>query len=60
VIPVQRSREMVEAVRAAGGNVKYTEFPGVGHNSWDAAYGDAEVIAWMLAQRQAAGMENGK
>ncbi len=52
VIPVERSREMVAAVRAAGGNVRYTELPGVGHNAWDAAYGDAEVIRWMLAQRR--------
>jgi len=50
VIPVQRSREMVAAVRAAGGKVRYTELPGVGHNAWDAAYGDPQVISWMLAQ----------
>ena len=51
-VPVERSREMVAAVRAAGGNVKYSELPGVTHNSWDAAYGDPEVITWMLAQRR--------
>lgn len=52
VLPA-RSREMVEAIKAAGGTkVKYTEYPGVGHNSWDRAYGDAEVIAWLLAQRR--------
>lgn len=52
VVPVQRSREMVEAVRAAGGEVKYTEYADVAHNSWDLAYGDPEVIGWMLAQHQ--------
>jgi predicted peptidase len=52
VIPVERSREMVEAVRAAGGDVRYTELPGVEHNSWDPAYGDPDVISWMLAQRR--------
>jgi len=51
-VPVERSRQMVEAVRAAGGSVRYSELAGVGHNSWDAAYGDAEVIAWMLAQKR--------
>jgi predicted peptidase len=51
-VPVQRSREMVEAVGAAGGRVRYTELAGVTHNSWDSAYGDPEVIAWMLAQRR--------
>ncbi len=52
VVPVERSREMVEAVRAAGGDVRYTELPGVGHNSWDDAYGNPEYVAWMLAQRR--------
>jgi predicted peptidase len=52
VVPVQSSREMVEAVRAAGGQIRYTEFPGVTHNSWDPAYGDPEVVAWMLARQR--------
>ncbi len=52
VVPVDRSRDMVEAVRAAGGDVRYTEYPEVGHNAWDRAYGDAELIAWMLAQHR--------
>ena len=52
VVPVERSREMVEAVQSAGGQVKYTELPGVTHNSWDPAYGDPSVIEWMLAQRR--------
>lgn len=53
VVPPQRSREMVDAVKAAGNErVRYTEFPGVAHNSWDKAYGDAEFIAWLFAQRR--------
>jgi predicted peptidase len=52
VVPVERSREMVAAVRAAGGDVKYTELAGVEHNSWDPAYGDPEVVKWMLAQHR--------
>jgi predicted peptidase len=53
VVPPQRSREMVGAIRAAGSRaLRYTEYPDVGHNSWDAAYGDADLIAWMLAQRR--------
>jgi predicted peptidase len=52
VIPVERSREMVQAVRAAAGDVRYTEFPGVGHNAWDPAYGDPQLTEWMLAQHR--------
>ncbi|MDQ1256812.1 MAG: hypothetical protein QG656_1412 [Candidatus Hydrogenedentes bacterium] len=52
-VPPKMSQEMVEAVRKAGGDVRYTEYPGVGHNSWDNAYADPEVVAWMLQQKRA-------
>jgi len=52
VVPVQHSREMVEAVRKAGGRIRYTELRSVTHNAWDPAYGDPDVVAWMLAQRR--------
>ena len=52
VVKVDRSREMVGAVKSKGGNVRYTEFKGVGHNAWDPAYGDPKVIEWMLAQHR--------
>lgn len=48
----EESRKMVEAVKKAGGRVQYTEYKGVGHNSWDAAYGDAKAIKWLLQQRR--------
>lgn len=51
VVPADKSREMVAAVRLAGGDVRYTEFPNMGHNSWDAAYNDGEFIAWLLQKR---------
>lgn len=52
VVSVELSREMVSAVRESGGTVRYSELPGITHNSWDPAYGDPEVISWMLAQRK--------
>lgn len=52
VVPPDHSRSMVEAVRARGGNVQYTEYEGVGHNSWDATYQNPDVIAWLLEQRK--------
>ncbi len=48
----EESRRMVEAVKKAGGDVQYTEFPDLSHNSWDAAYSDKDAIAWMLKQRR--------
>ena len=51
-VPPEMSRAMVEAIKARGGDIQYTEYKGVGHNSWDRAYGDAEAIAWLLAQKK--------
>jgi predicted peptidase len=49
-VPVTESRRMNEALKAQGGEVRYTEYPGVGHNSWDNAYAEAELIPWMLSK----------
>lgn len=51
IVPVDESRKMNEALKGLGGDVKYTEYPGVGHNSWDRAYAEAELISWMLELR---------
>ena len=45
-------RTMVEALRHKGASARLTEYRGVGHNSWDRAYNNPELIDWMLAQRR--------
>lgn len=52
VIPPSESRRMAEALKAAGNEARFTEFPGVGHGAWDPAYGSAELWAWMFAQQR--------
>ena len=47
---VLNSRTMVTALHSLGARPKYTEYRGVGHNSWDRAYNDPRLIEWMLAQ----------
>jgi predicted peptidase len=49
-VPVTESRKMAEALKAVGGSVKYTEYEGVGHNSWDKTYSEPELIPWLFAQ----------
>jgi predicted peptidase len=49
VIPVGESRQMAEALRREGGDVRYTEYPGVGHNSWSPAFDEAELWRWLFA-----------
>jgi len=48
-VPVQRSRQMIEALQKLGGRPQYTELPGVGHHSWVPAY-DSELISWLFEQ----------
>lgn len=53
VVPVTGSRRMNDALRAAGAEVHYTEYPGVGHNAWDPAYSEPELWEWLFTQRRA-------
>jgi predicted peptidase len=50
----ERSREMIAALKAAGGEPKYTEYPNTGHDSWTASYKNPDVHAWLFAQRRPA------
>jgi len=54
VVKVRRSRDMIAALKAAGGSPKYMEYPGVGHDSWTATYRDPELYKWLFAQKRAA------
>ena len=47
-VPIKGSQEMIDAIKAAGGNPKFTIYPGVGHNSWDKAYQEENLNEWFL------------
>jgi predicted peptidase len=49
-VSVEESRKVSQALRAVKANVRYTEYPGVGHNAWDKAYAEPELIPWLLGQ----------
>jgi predicted peptidase len=49
-IPVEESRKMVAALKISGGEFKYTEYPGVGHNSWDRAFAEPDLFPWLQKQ----------
>lgn len=54
-VPVARSRAMVDAVRALGGDVEYHELPGVDHDSWNQAYGEDGALSWLFARSNPSG-----
>lgn len=45
-----KMRAMNDAVKKAGGDWKYTEYPGVGHNSWGRAYATKDLPEWLFSQ----------
>ena len=51
-VKVSRSRDMVAAIKKAGGKPLYTEYNGVGHNSWEQTYTNPEVLNWFFQQRK--------
>jgi predicted peptidase len=52
VVPVAESRRAADAFKAAGGDVRYTEFLGGGHNVWDETYASKQFQEWLFAQRR--------
>jgi predicted peptidase len=49
-VPVQGDRNMVAAMKKAGGNPHYTEFEKLGHSCWDKAYSEPKLMPWLFAQ----------
>ena len=54
VVNPAQSRDAVKALKEAGATVKYTEYPGVGHDSWVKAYQEPELAEWLFAQKRKA------
>jgi predicted peptidase len=50
VVPASESRKLYDALLRTGGDVRYTEYPGVGHNCWNRAYTEAEFVPWLLSK----------
>ncbi len=50
-VPVAQSRGMMKALWDAGAHPNYTEYPGVGHDSWDKAYATADLYDWLLKNK---------
>jgi predicted peptidase len=51
-VPVQRSIEMVEALKQIGNDAKLTRYPDAGHDSWTATYNNPELYEWFLKHKR--------
>lgn len=47
VVDVQYSRDANEALKKANADVRYKEYPGVDHNSWNNAFAEPDYLSWM-------------
>lgn len=52
IVPLTESVSMLKAVHSRGGHAELKICYGMGHNSWEVAYQDPELIDWMLAQKR--------
>lgn len=53
-VPVSESRKMARALQASGKPVRFSEYAGVGHDSWEQAYAEHDFFPWLLSHRSAA------
>ncbi|NBX34375.1 phospholipase [bacterium] len=51
-VKLSAGQAMIDASKKAGADVKFTIYPGVGHNSWGKAYAEPELEGWILSKRK--------
>jgi dipeptidyl aminopeptidase/acylaminoacyl peptidase len=49
---VEGSREAYKALKAAGADVEYIEFPGCNHGSWNPAFNYPGFMDWLFKQKK--------
>jgi predicted peptidase len=52
VVDVNDSRKMYAALKAAGANVKYTEYPEARHDSWTNVFAEPGLLSWLFSQKK--------
>lgn len=49
VVPPIYSTQMVNALQKVDSDVTYSLYPNVGHNSWDNAFAEVELLPWLFS-----------
>jgi len=52
VSPTDLAKKMAAAIKKAGGDVKLTIYPGVGHGFAGTAFGEDDVLGWLIKQKK--------
>jgi predicted esterase len=51
-VPVNGSRDVIEAIRKQGGNPRYTEYPDKDHDIWKDVVNTPHLVDWLFEQRR--------
>lgn len=51
-VPVQRSIDMVDALKKEKSGIRFTLYPGVTHDCWTQTFENPELYSWLLEQQQ--------
>jgi len=52
VVLPEYSEKMVAALKKTGAKVRFTLYPGANHNSWDPAFAEPGLLAWLFSVRK--------
>jgi len=52
VVPISATEQIVTELRSVSADVRFTRYPGVGHDSWTETYENPEFYDWMLSHRR--------
>ncbi|MBE7174316.1 MAG: phospholipase [Williamsia sp.] len=50
VVDVSYSRQYYNVLKRLGADVRYTEYPRVGHNSWDWVFEEKDLLPWVFSK----------
>jgi poly(3-hydroxybutyrate) depolymerase len=51
-VPVRGSQEIITAIKNAGGNPRYTEFPDEAHHIWEQVTNTPGLLDWLFSQKK--------
>ncbi|MCI0616069.1 prolyl oligopeptidase family serine peptidase [bacterium] len=49
VVPIHHSEVMVDALKKAGADVRFTVYPDVKHESWEKAFAEPDLLPWLFS-----------
>ena len=53
VVHLSEQRKTITLLEEGGANIKFTVYPGVGHDSWTRTYNNPALYEWLLSQNRA-------